>query len=192
MNFVFSYSSKKIKPMFSILSSWIFKLIGWKITGELPDSRKYIILIGPHTSNWDFILTVLTKGILKLKGNFVGKHTLFESPIGFYFRWLGGYPVYRDRANNYVEQVAALFKSEDSFIFVLAPEGTRKKVKALKSGFYYIAAAANVPVVAVGLDYAKGEAQIQPAYTVTTKEETLAHFTAYYRTVTAKYPKDAL
>ena len=140
--------------MFRLFSKLVFRIAGWKIEGEFPpDIKKLICIVGPHTSGWDFIFGVMARSILKVNGGFLGKSQLFKWPYGFLFRALGGNPVYRDRANNLVDQVVEMFNSKDEFIIALAPEGTRKKVEKIKTGFYHIAVKANVPVVMVGMDY---------------------------------------
>lgn len=133
----------------------IFKLIGWRIEGSLPtDLKKYIIAVAPHTSNWDFVIGVMARSILRLqRGRFLGKDSLFKPPFGWFFRWLGGYPVDRSGKHDMVQQVVAIFNNHDEFILALAPEGTRKKVSKLRTGFYYIALGANVPIIPVGFDF---------------------------------------
>jgi 1-acyl-sn-glycerol-3-phosphate acyltransferase len=133
----------------------IFDLLGWKIVGDFPRQlKKYIVAVAPHTSNWDFPLGVMARSILRMKNTrFLGKHSLFKPPFGWFFRSLGGYPVDRSQSHDVVHQVVDIFNSHDDFILALAPEGTRKKVDKLRTGFYYIAKGANVPIVPVGFDF---------------------------------------
>lgn len=132
-----------------------FKLFGWKFDGKIPHHLpKFIIIVAPHTSNSDFFLGIMVRSLLRLKNaKYLGKSSLFKPPFGFIFSWLGGYPVDRSKFNNLVEAVADIFNSKDKFIIALAPEGTRKKVEKLKTGFYHIAKKAQVPIVAIGFDY---------------------------------------
>lgn len=143
-----------------------FKLFGWKITGSLPDLKKYVVAIGPHTSNLDFLVAVATRSILRMQqAKFLGKSQLFRPPYGWFFRALGGYPVERSKSSDMVEQVVDIINKHEHFILAMAPEGTRKKVDRLRTGFYYIAKAANIPVIPVGLDFGKREIVIgQPLY----------------------------
>ncbi|MGC4023117.1 MAG: hypothetical protein QM734_14805 [Cyclobacteriaceae bacterium] len=85
----------------------IFKIIGWKVEGSFsPDIKKYIVAVAPHTSNWDFVIGVMARSIVHLqKAKFLGKSQLFKAPFGWFFRWLGGYPVYRDASHDLVHQV---------------------------------------------------------------------------------------
>ena len=106
------------------LSQLILKLFGWSLHGQLPDEKKYVIIFYPHTSNWDFILGVLSCFVLKLDFTFLGKHSLFEGPFGWVFRRLGGFPVKRDERKNMVTQVVELIESRERIALALAPEGT--------------------------------------------------------------------
>ncbi len=140
--------------MLQQISKFILTLWGWKIEGSLPyDLKKYMMIAMPHTSNWDFPLGVLTRSLIKLNINFVGKDTLFKPPFGAIFRYLGGYPVDRSKSTNFVDAVAKLYNENERFALLIAPEGTRKKVKELKTGFYYIALKAKVPIVLMKMDW---------------------------------------
>ena len=123
-----------LRPVYSFL----FFLAGWTINGGFPPGlKKFIIAVAPHTSNWDFIVGVAARSILRIRqAKFLGKRSLFKSPFGFIFRWLGGYPVDRSKSEDRVAQAVALFNTHDEFILAIAPEGTRKKVERLKTGFY--------------------------------------------------------
>lgn len=139
---------------------WIYKLIfwllGWKIQGDVPRKlKKYIIVVAPHTSNWDFFVGLAVRGIMRFPSNFLGKKELFNAPFGWIFRALGGLPVDRSRSSNLVDQVAELAKTENKFVVAIAPEGTRKKVDKWKTGFYHIAYQAGIPMVLAGIDYGK-------------------------------------
>jgi 1-acyl-sn-glycerol-3-phosphate acyltransferase len=144
-----------LRPIYLLL----FRIFGWKVTGEFPRGiKKYIIAIAPHTSNWDFVVGVAARSILGIqKAKFIGKSQLFKAPYGWFFRMLGGYSVERSKSKDTTDEVAAIFNSHEEFILALAPEGTRKKVKKLKTGFYYIALKANVPIIPVGFDFNKKE-----------------------------------
>jgi 1-acyl-sn-glycerol-3-phosphate acyltransferase len=134
--------------MWSALSRWLLKLWGWKVTGQYPyEIDKVVIIVAPHTSNWDFPVGVMVNSGYKLHANYVGKHTLFRPPFGALFRYLGGIPVDRTKqGGNFVAATAAAFGREQRIHLVIAPEGTRKKVERFKSGFYHIARTANVPI----------------------------------------------
>ena len=126
-----------LRPLYLLL----FKIFGWKINGHFPEQvKKYVIAVAPHTSNWDFVVGVAARSILRIqRAKFLGKSQLFRPPFGWLFRRLGGYSVDRSKSQDVVEQVAHIFDQHDDFVLALAPEGTRKKVGKLKTGFYYIA-----------------------------------------------------
>ena len=142
-----------------LLGSLFLSLLGWKVKGNFPyHLKKSIVIAGPHTSTWDFIIGLGVRSKLRLQHiKFLGKASLFKGPFGFIFRKLGGYPVEREQNHNMVEQVVDLFNSHDSFSLVLSPEGTRKKVNRLKTGFYHIAKKAKIPIVMAGFDFANKE-----------------------------------
>jgi 1-acyl-sn-glycerol-3-phosphate acyltransferase len=129
-------------------------LLGWKINGTFPTTiKKYVIIIAPHTHWVDFPMGLLVRSALGLKVNFIGKQSLFNWPYGYFFRALGGTPVDRAKSNNKVDAIVEIFNQKEQFILSLSPEGTRKKVKKWKTGFYYIAKGAKVPIICGVLDY---------------------------------------
>jgi len=139
--------------------------IGWKTIGKLPENeKKLIIVVAPHTSNWDFIMGVIIRGAMGFKANFLGKKSLFKKPFGFIFTGLGGIPVDRSTSQNMVEQVVEIVNKRSSFILAIAPEGTRGKVKKWRTGFYYIALKANIPIIMCQLDYEHKEARFLDSF----------------------------
>lgn len=167
-----------------------FKIFGWKVNGRLPGEKKYICAVAPHTSNWDFVVGVAARSILRIhNAKFLGKSQLFKKPYGWIFRGIGGIPVYRDKSHDMVDQVAAVIKKSDDFILAIAPEGTRKKVTKLRTGFWYIAHAASIPIVPVGLDYGKKEVVIGPLLYPTDLDKDMNTLTAFYRSIHGKNPE---
>ncbi|RWU08946.1 acyltransferase [Pseudidiomarina gelatinasegens] len=136
---------------------------GWKVEGDLPQVRKAIIPVAPHTSNWDFFIGVFAMLALGLNLSFLGKHTIFRFPVNSLLRWLGGIPVDRRAASGVVEQMVAQFQQREHLILALSPEGTRKKVAEWKKGFLHIAQSAKVPVVPIALDFSRKVIEITPA-----------------------------
>jgi 1-acyl-sn-glycerol-3-phosphate acyltransferase len=139
------------------LSMWILNRLGWTVSAKLPDLNKFVLIAAPHTSNWDFVLGIMAAKAIKLEPHWIGKHTIFRWPFGWFFRAIGGIPVRRGEGKNYIAQLAELFEHSDRLVLGLAPEGTRSKTDHWKTGFHYIARAANVPIVAAFLDYAHKE-----------------------------------
>lgn len=133
---------------------FIWWLIGWKVVGDVPwHEKKYIIIVAPHTRNFDFIIGVLARGVVGFDSKFLGKKSLFRFPFGWFFRKMGGYPVDRSKNTNLVDQVVDIYKNHEKFVVTIAPEGTRKNVHEWKTGFYYIAHKANIPIVRVKMDW---------------------------------------
>lgn len=172
-----------------ILASFIFhKVLGWKIEGAFPkDLKKCIIIVAPHTSWHDFYIGALVRKTINLNINFIAKRELFKFPFGCYFRWMGGAPVDRKAKRNTVQQVIDLFNSRDEFRLALAPEGTRKKVENWRSGFYYMAHNAQVPIVCVAFDYKTKTVKIGfPFNTSGNYEEDYPLLKSFYKNVVGK------
>lgn len=141
------------------------KVLGWKIHGDFDRAiKKSVIIVVPHTSWHDFYIGVFTRSILKVQINFVGKKELFKFPFGWYFRWMGGTALDRTPGQNKVEAIAKVFEEKEEFRLSLAPEGTRKKVFEWKTGFYFIALKAKVPIIPVSFDYKTKTVTINPAF----------------------------
>ena len=170
---------------------FFFKLLGWKIEGDVPRNlTKYIIAVAPHTSNWDFLVGLAVRSIMRFKSNFLGKKELFRKPWGWLFTTLGGYPVDRSSKTNKVDQVVQVIKNSDHFVVAIAPEGTRKKVDKWKTGFYYIAMKANVPILPVAFDYGKKEVRLMPIFQPTGDiEADLKVLKSKYVGVVGKFPE---
>jgi len=129
-----------------LAEKWL-KWRGWRFVGEMPDLDKMIIIGAPHTSNWDFVVYLAAIRHWRISPRFVGKHTLFRRPFGYFFRRFGGIPVDRSRPGGMVGQVTEEFDSSERMILVMAPEGTRLAAPHWKSGFARIAAKAHVPIL---------------------------------------------
>ena len=169
----------------------IFKWTGWKIIGDIPaDLDKYVMIVAPHTSFYDFFIGYGARGIKRLKTHFIAKKEIFWFPLGPVLKWMGGYPVDRKKNEKVVDKVVKIYESKDVFSIAFAPEGTRKKVKRLRSGFYHIAKKAEVPIVMVGFDYKKRTVEIQePLYPGDNQDEDLRLMWNYFKSVTGKYPE---
>ena len=130
-------------PLVAWLGRFALTLAGWRFEGKLPDVPKFVMIVAPHTSNWDFPIGLMAKFSLHLGCRFIAKHSLFWWPLGAFLRQVGGLPVNRAAAGDLVEQTAAKFKERASLVLVITPEGTRARVdNKWKSGFHRIARAA--------------------------------------------------
>jgi len=128
--------------------------MGRKIVGTIDaDFKKCVIMVMPHMSAHDFYLGIFIKGITRLEMNWVGKKQLFYFPFGFYFKYMGAEALDNLRGLNKVDSIAAIFERKEIFRLAVALEGTRKKVTELKTGFYYIALKAKVPIIPVTFDF---------------------------------------
>jgi 1-acyl-sn-glycerol-3-phosphate acyltransferase len=143
------------------LARVILRFFGWKIKDKLPPLSKYVLIGAPHTSNWDGILMILVIWALPLKLTWVGKDSLFRWPLGWFMRSLGGIPVNRRAKNNFTQQMIQEFSQREQLYLAIAPEGTRSKTKRWKTGFYYIALGAGVPIVLASLDYENKEVGLE-------------------------------
>ncbi|HQV97314.1 MAG: 1-acyl-sn-glycerol-3-phosphate acyltransferase [Saprospiraceae bacterium] len=140
--------------MVKMLCRFLLKLWGFKVTGPNPEVvPKKVYAVYPHTSNWDFLLGILLKFAMPIDVNYIAKDSLFRWPHGILFRKLGGIPVDRSKNNNFVDTMANLYNKYDKLAFAISPEGTRKSVSKFKSGFYYIAVKAKVPIILVKFDF---------------------------------------
>lgn len=168
-----------------------FRLLGWHIKGWMNSGiKKCVIIVAPHTSWMDFAIGVFARGSIGQEMHFVAKKELFSFPFGSYFRWMGGAPLNRQKNENKVDAIAAIFKEREVFRLAIAPEGTRKKVTEWKTGFYYIALKADVPVVAVAFDYGKKEVKIaEPYYLTGNKEEDFKMLESNYKGVLGCKPE---
>ena len=160
----------------------IFKLIGWRLVGNIPSTlKKSIIIVAPHADWVDFPVGLFARTSLKTKVSFLGKAELFNGPFGFIFKLLGGKPVDRFTNNGMVDSVVNLFNSNECLHIAIAPEGTRKAVSKLRTGFYFIAIEAKVPIIMVVFDYPnKRVIAREPYYPLGNLEEDLREIALYY------------
>jgi 1-acyl-sn-glycerol-3-phosphate acyltransferase len=164
--------------------------MGWKIEGTIDESiKKCVLMVLPHTSWHDFYVGIFTRGIVGLEMNFIGKKELFRFPFGFYFRWMGGAPIDRVGNLNKVEAIAKIFENRDEFRLAISPEGTRKKINELRTGFYYIALKANVPIIPVAFNFGKKTVHFgSPFYPTSNYEQDLKILLANFKGVVGKIP----
>lgn len=145
----------------------VFRAIGWRLEGEIPNLPKMVIIAAPHTTNWDFIVGITAKFGLGLGVIFLGKDSLFRFPLGILMRAWGGIPVDRSSSHNVVDSVVAEFRRRERLVLALAPEGTRRKVERWRTGFYHIAHEAGVPIVPVAFNWGVKAIQIGAPFTTT-------------------------
>jgi 1-acyl-sn-glycerol-3-phosphate acyltransferase len=153
-----------INPLAQTLARSILRLINWRLDVVLPLSQKYVLIGAPHTSIWDFPFTLLLKYATGIRLHWVGKDSLFRWPLGSILRRLGGIPVKRNSRDNFVQQVVDAFQKEEELVVAIAPEGTRGRAETWKTGFYYIALGAGVPIALGFVDYRERVVGIEPGF----------------------------
>lgn len=166
-------------------------MIGWKLSGKLPEQHKKLVLaVAPHTHWFDILIGFAARNVMNINhAKFLGKKELFVGPQGWLLRKLGGTPVDRYAKLGMVDQVVELFNANDNFMLGLSPEGTRKRVDKLKSGFYHIAKKAGVPIVPIGLDYGNKKLVIGEAFFAGDNEaEDMEKIIAFYAGIQGKLP----
>ncbi|WP_324690953.1 1-acyl-sn-glycerol-3-phosphate acyltransferase [Flavobacterium cheonhonense] len=165
--------------------------MGWKLIGTIsPEVKKCVLMVMPHTCNFDFFIGLFCRGIINLEMNFVGKKELFTFPFGYYFKSIGGAPLDRSGGKNNVDATVDVFNSREVFRMAIAPEGTRKKVTQLRTGFYFIAHKAGVPIIPVAFDYGKKEVKIgAPFNTTGNYEEDMKIILAHFKGVQGRFPE---
>lgn len=147
------------------LFTFLMRLFGWRVVGHAPDLPRFVFVGAPHTSNGDFFMTAFTMAALGVDVHFVMKHTPFVGPVGRFLRWFGGIPLDRGQTRDFVSQMVAEFGEREQFLLAIMPEGTRGKdhvSKGWRSGFYYIAHGAGVPLVMVKFDYQNRRMRVGP------------------------------
>ena len=168
-----------------------FKLLGWELIGTFPKIEKCVVIVAPHTSWKDFFLGLLVRRVLNEEINYIGKKSLFNPPFGWYFRWMGGTPIDRSKNSDTVSAIAKIFNERKKFRLALSPEGTRKKVTEWKTGFYYIAKAAHVPIVMVAFDFGKKQVKISEPYSATEdKDADFKIYKDFFKGVLGRIPKN--
>ena len=164
--------------------------MGWELVGSLAsDLRKAVFIVVPHTSWHDFWLGLIVRRLLGARIKFLAKKELFKPPFGWYFRWMGGIALDRTGGQKKVDAIAEMFSENPQLFLALSPEGTRKKVEEWKTGFYYIAKKAGVPIVMVAFDFGQKTVKIsQPFFPSEDKEQDFLYMKRFYDGVKGKKP----
>lgn len=174
------------------LGHTLLRLAGWQIVGSLPAQRRFVIVVAPHTSNWDFFVGITAVMALRLKLAFLAKHSLFVGPVGWLLRRIGGIAVNRASANGVVGQLTELFAESEQLIVAMTPEGTRKKVTKWKSGCIHISYQAGVPLLFAYFDYANKVIGFGPCRQMSADiKSEMTQMKAYYGNIVAKNPDNA-
>lgn len=158
-------SNPALRPFFYLIGRFGLFLFGWKTQGKLPDMKKFVLIAAPHSSNWDFVFTMLIIFTFGIPIHWMGKHTMFIFPFKRLLKRLGGIPIDRTQKGNTVAIMADEYNKADQLIITIAPSGTRRPVAEWKTGFYRIARRAGVPIVCGFVDYKRKTGGIGPVIT---------------------------
>ena len=172
--------------------TWIHKAFGWKVVGRPPDLKKYVIAVAPHTSNIDFFVGLPVKYMYPgFKPRFLGKNSLFKIPlVGWFLRSIGGYAVDRTKNTKLVDQIVEIFEKEEEFIMTITPEGTRSYVPKWKTGFYWVAVKAKVPIVMAGFDFERKVVEFSEPFDPSGDvDKDIAMMMDHFRNFKGKYPE---
>lgn len=145
----------------------LLRLSGWKVTGELPDAPKFIAAAAPHTSNWDWVFAMYTLLALGIRINYMIKHTTFWWPLSIVLKATGAFAVDRSSPSGLIDSVRQQVLSADKVVFVITPEGTRKRVDQWKTGFLRLSYATGLPLLMVSWDYPSKTVQLGPEMPLT-------------------------
>jgi len=168
----------------------VLALLGWRLEGEVPNRPRVVLVVAPHTSNWDFLLGISAMLALGLDARWIGKDTLFRPPLGPLLRWLGGTPVDRNAPEGVVPEAVRRLRTEDRLCLTLSPEGTRRKVERWKTGFHRMARQADVPVWPVAFDYSRKVVALLPVFTPTDDlESDLRALRSLFTPAMARHPE---
>ena len=172
-----------------MLARRLLALAGWRVAGALPPCPRFVVIVAPHTSSWDFMFAVLAMFATDLRISWLGKHTIFRFPFGPILRWLGGEPVDRSMPGGTVSTAVEQFRARPQWVLGLAPEGSRRRVEHWKSGFHRIAVGAGVPIVPVWIDYEAREVGIGAPFSAGPDEAAdVAALRALFRKEMARHP----
>jgi len=190
--------NEKIKPnwlseIVRRFSVFVYSVNGWTAVQENRPPRKAVIIAAPHTSNWDFVYFFGLTNKLGIKSYWIGKDTLFKWPWGGMMRRMGGIGVNRSKSQNMVNAMVREFGRRDDFLLTIPPEGTRGSVKQWRTGFYYIALKAKVPLIIGMMDYSKKTGGLGPSFMPSGDYKAdMQKISKFYHSVTPKYPDKAM
>lgn len=183
------FTTPVIKTILRVISLFLMKILGWKATGTFPAVSKYVIVWAPHTSNWDVFYGILLAYALRVDAHYMAKEELCRGPFGPVMKWLGAIPIDRSKSNNTVDATIQLFNESEKLVIAVPPEGTRSKASTWKTGFYYIALGAKVPIILAYGDYKKKIGGLGPSIIPSGDiEADMEIITKFYAGVSGKHP----
>ena len=176
--------------LFSFVGTSLLSISGWKVSGQIPDMKKLLVVLAPHTSNWDFVYGMALILSLKIKIYWLGKHSIFKKGVTRLLKSLGGIPVNREDAKNTINDVLEIAKREGGILIGLSPEGTRKKAEKWKSGFLRIAQSMECPILLVALNSPPKEISFRELFHPTgDNQRDIEYLKKYYKDFIGKIPE---
>lgn len=177
---------------FIVISKILLKLFGWNISGQIPDEEKLIAIAAPHTSNWDFVIAMLAILSLDIKVKWLGKESIFKNGTTWFFKWLGGIPVNREKPASLIEDIAKIVEQDSSIIVAITPEGSRRKVNKWKSGFLRIAEITKGKILLISLDFPTKDIHIGEIFIPSGNKEIDIEFVKkYYSSFQGIHPENS-
>jgi len=175
----------------SWFGGFLLKIMGWRVEGSPPDVDKYVIIVAPHTSRWDFPIVLSMTFVFKIQCLWMGKASIFRPPFGVIFTWLGGVPIDRSSRHSVVDQAVQAFQDREKMVMGIEPEGTRKRAEYWKTGFYYIALGANIPMVFGFADFERKVVGFGPSLMPTGDiHADMEIIRDFYKDIKAKFPHE--
>ena len=179
-----------------VIYAFFFRtLAGWRIQDDRPAGLdRYIVVVAPHTSNWDFIVGLAVRSLARMNDTkYLAKQSLFKPPFGWFFRMVGGYPVDRSKHNNLVDAVVAMFRRGEINKIAITPEGTRRYQPDWKTGFHRIATQAGVPIILATFDYPQKLVIITAPFPLTSDPEAdIVRMKDWFRPHKGRNPEDGV
>ena len=176
--------------LLSYVGTCLLSVTGWKVTGQIPDMKKLLVILAPHTSNWDFVYGMAMVLSLKMKIYWLGKHSLFKKGVTRLLKSLGGIPVNRNDSKNIINDVLDIANREGGILIGLSPEGTRKKAEKWKSGFLRMAQSMECPILLVAIDYPSKEISFRELFYPTgDNQRDIEYLKKYYKDFMGKIPE---
>jgi 1-acyl-sn-glycerol-3-phosphate acyltransferase len=177
--------------MKATLSRLLLGLFGWKVKGLYTDNiESAIVIVAPHTSNWDFVWGILARNVYELNARYLIKDSFFKPGIAWFFKWTGGIPVDRSKKNDLTDRLKSIVSKGKDIQIVFTPEGTRKRVDKWKTGFYWVAVDTGLPIIMHSIDFKKKEFNTrEPFYPTGDWERDKPFFESFYSDKTPGNPE---
>jgi len=172
------------------LAKRVLRIMGWKTAGQVPPYPKYVMIGYPHTSNWDAFIGLVVFWSMGVDLKWLAKQSLFHWPLSWILKRAGAVPINREKSQNLVQKVTNIFNKSEQFVLTLSPEGTRKKNDYWRTGFYFMALEARVPIALGFLDYKTKTGGFGPVVWPSGDiEKDIEKIRAFYQGIHGKFPQ---